>query len=163
MSTAGSKNNADTKIRFAERHFLGRLSEELSELIAMQCAEAFDEEGLVIPVKSCSLMIAVEAREPASAKQLADALDRSHQLVSQKLPKLLKLDLLECEQDPQDSRQKLYRLTEFGREQIALFHALQTRLELAYERLHKEAGDVTGLLRSTLAALRDKPISERLK
>ena len=162
MSTSASTDGDVARLSFPQRHFLARLTEELSDLIAAQSAEAFEREGLVIPVKSCSLMIAVKTCEPAPARQLADALDRSHQLVSQKLPKLVSLGLLECERDPQDSRQKLYRLTAFGREQMQLFHLLQRRLETAYEDLHQEAGDVTGALQAALAALRAKPIGERL-
>lgn len=145
------------------RLYLGRLNEELSDLIAEQCGQAFAENGVVIPVKSCSLMAAVQARQPASARQLADALERSHQLVSQKLPKLVDLGLLEWEVDPADSRQKLYRLTGAGNEQMRVWQQLQHRIDAAYAQIESEIGDITGVLHGALLALRTQSIAERIE
>ena len=73
------------------RTFLGRLSEQLSELIEQQSAEVFKRAGLVIPVKSSSLMGAIALLGPVSVADLGRALDRSHQLIQQKIPKLATL------------------------------------------------------------------------
>ena len=54
-------------------------------------------------------------------------------------------------------------MTPKGRAQMQLFHELQQKLEQAYDGLHREAGDVTGVLRNALAALRDRPIAARLR
>ncbi len=146
---------------FADRHFLGRLSEELSDLIAQQSRALMGERGIIIPPKSCSLMVAIEHHQPASARVLADALGRSHQLVSQKLPKLIELELLEVVPNPSDRREKLYRMTPHGKEQMALFRQLQPHLERVYADLFEEVGDVAAILRAALGALNDRPLLER--
>lgn len=168
MNIAGSNDGKGTaRLVLSRRLFFGRLAEELSDLIAKQSAEAFDDFGIVIPPRSCSLMVAAEALEPASAQSLATALDRSHQLVSQKLPKLLQLGLLEWEKDPADSRQKLYRLTEAGREQMVLFRQIQVKIEAAYEDLDREtaaseAESVSGIIAAALEALSKRPLKDRM-
>ncbi|AKM07226.1 MarR family protein [Pelagerythrobacter marensis] len=162
MSTDVSEPSERAPYPIRGRLYLARLSEELSDLITDQCVPVFAEGGLVIPVKSCSLMLAVQAHQPASARKLADALERSHQLVSQKLPKLVDLGLLEWEIDPADSRQKLYRLTETGKDQMRVWQQLQHRIDAAYAQLENEIGDITGMLRSALSSLRTQPIAERV-
>ena len=162
MHTAGSTDEGGIAQELRERYFLGRLSEELSELIAEQSAVAFDAAGIVIPVKSCSLMVAIERLQPAAARDLADALDRSHQLVSQKLPKLLQLGLVECDGDPDDLRRKLYRLTHKGVEQMALLRELDPRIDAAYADLCADVGDLPQILRDALSGLRDRPIIDRI-
>ncbi len=163
VSITGSEpNDLPDSLSFSEAYFLGRLSEELSDMIAGQAAAVFDQAGLVIPIKSCSLMLAIEAMEPASAKTLAVTLARSHQLVSQKLPKLLKLGLLSCEQDPEDLRLKQYRLTDYGREQMRIFHDLEARLVAAYQALDDDIGGVIGPIKDTLVALQKRPLTERV-
>lgn len=149
------------KHTFADRHFLGRLSEELSDVIARQSRELMHERGISIPPKSCSLMVAIGQHQPASARVLADALGRSHQLVSQKLPKLIDLRLLESVANPSDRREKLYRMTSHGEAQMALFRQLQPHLERIYADLFAEVGDVSAILRAALAALEDRPLLQR--
>ncbi|MDJ0643997.1 MAG: MarR family winged helix-turn-helix transcriptional regulator [Erythrobacter sp.] len=146
---------------FADRHFLGRLSEELSDLIAQQSRELMVDRGIVIPPKSCSLMVAIDRHQPASARMLADALGRSHQLMSQKLPKLVGLDLVETIADPNDGRAKLYRLTAHGEAQIASFRHLQPHLERIYIELFEEVGDLSAILRAAVDALEKRPLRDR--
>ena len=86
------------------RTFLGRLSEQLSELIEQQSAEVFKRAGIIIPVKSSSLMGAIGTLGPISVADLVRALDRSHQLIQQKMPKLLALGLVSRRPDPADQR-----------------------------------------------------------
>lgn len=149
-------------LAFADKHFTARLTEELSELIAAQSEDLFRAFGIDIPVKSCSLMLAIRACEPASARTLSDALVRSHQLVSQKLPKLLRLGLIAIEDDPADGRQKLYRLTAEGRAQLARFQDLRRSLENAYDGLERDAGPLSQVLRAAIGALRAQPLADRV-
>lgn len=147
---------------FADRHFLGRLCEDLSDLIAAQSTDLLEREGISIPSKSCSLMIAIAQCQPASAKALSVALDRSHQLVSQKLPKLVKLNLIECEVNEADQREKLYKLTREGREQIERFQLLQGRLEQCYKDLFDEVGEVSKTVGDAINALKERPLIDRV-
>lgn len=143
--------------------FLGRLSEALSARIEEQTRPLFDDAGIVVPVKSCSLLTALgEARE-ASAAELARTLGQSHQLVIQKCPALLRLGLITQHADPTDARRKIFRLTDTGRDQLARIDAYSAQISEVYRALFEEVGDVHGAILKALKALADKPLSERIK
>ena len=142
--------------------FIGRPIDELSALIVEQSAMIFEEQDIVIPVRSCSLMTALGHLKEASASDLASTLDQSHQLILQKLPKLLRLDLVERNPDPEDARRKVFSLTEKGKEQLALFQDCSVQLRKAYKELFEEVGDIKRLATVTIAALRERTLSSRV-
>ncbi len=145
-----------------DRTFLGRLSEQLSELIEQQSAEVFRRAGIVIPVKSSSLMAAVATLGPVSVADLMRALDRSHQLIQQKMPKLLALDLVSRRPDPADQRAVLIELTDRGREQLALLNGLNAEFERAYAEMEEEAGPVFDGIGRAIRSLKSRPLIDRI-
>ena len=144
------------------RTFLGRLSEQLSELIEQQSAEVFKRAGLVIPVKSSSLMGAIAMLGPVSVADLGRALGRSHQLIQQKLPKLVQLELVMRQPDPQDQRVILIQVTDRGREQLALLDALDGEFERAYAEMEQDAGPVFDGIKRAIQSLQERPLIERM-
>lgn len=145
-----------------DRTFLGRLSEQLSELIEQQSAEVFKRAGLVLPVKSASLLGAVATLGPVSVADLVRALDRSHQLIQQKMPKLLTLGLVSRRPDPDDQRVILIEITDKGREQLALLDGLAAAFDRAYAEMEEEAGPVFEGLNRAIAALKSRPLIDRM-
>jgi DNA-binding MarR family transcriptional regulator len=141
--------------------FLGRLSEMLSMRIEEQTRELFDASGIVVPVRSCSLLVVLEQAGEASAAQLARALGHSHQLVTQKIPALLRLGLITQHPDPADARRKLFRLTDKGRAQLASVNAYSDRIAEIYRTLFEEVGDTHKIILDTLTALEERPLSQR--
>lgn len=144
------------------RTFLGRLSEQLSELIEQQSAEVFKRAGLVIPVKSSSLMGAIATLGPVSVADLGRALDRSHQLIQQKIPKLVKLELVTRQPDPEDQRVTLIAITDKGREQLALLDNLEGEFERAYAEMEQDAGPVFDTIKRAIKSLQVQPLAERM-
>lgn len=145
-----------------DRTFLGRLSEQLSELIEQQSAEVFKRAGLVIPVKSSSLLGAIATLGPVSVADLVRALDRSHQLIQQKIPKLVTLGLVTRQPSPDDQRVVLIAITDAGREQLALLDGLNTAFEQAYGEMEQDAGPVFDTIKRAIAALKDRPLIDRM-
>jgi DNA-binding MarR family transcriptional regulator len=143
--------------------FLGRLSEALSQRIEEQTRPLFDDAGIIVPVRSCSLLTALSEAGEASAADLARTLGQSHQLVIQKCPALLRLGLITQHADPTDARRKIFRLTDAGRDQLARIDAYSVRISEVYRALFEEVGDVHGAILKALNALADKPLSERVK
>ncbi len=143
--------------------FLGRLSEALSQRIEEQTRPLFDDAGIIVPVRSCSLLSALSDAGEASAAELARALGQSHQLVVQKCPALLRLGLITQHADPADARRKIFRLTDAGRDQLYRIDAYSVRISSIYRALFDEVGDVHGAILSALKALADKPLRERFK
>ena len=144
------------------RTFLGLLSEQLSDLIEQQSAEVFRRAGLVIPVKSASLLGAVASLGPVSISDLVRALNRSHQLIQQKMPKLVALGLVTRRPDPEDQRAVLIEITEKGREQLALLDGLSRQFERAYAGMEAEAGPVFDGLNRAILALKARPLIDRM-
>jgi DNA-binding MarR family transcriptional regulator len=142
--------------------FLGRAVERLSMLIAEQSKAVFDAMGIVIPVRSCSLMTVIARLGTASASDLARELGHSHQLVMQKIPKLVSLRLIEHRDDEDDARRRLFYLTEEGFRQLALFEQGSVHLRAAYQGLFAEVGDAKALVERTIDALNARPLDRRL-
>lgn len=143
--------------------FLGRLSEALSTRIEEQTRPLFDAAGIVVPVKTCSLLTALDEAGEASAADLARTLGQSHQLVVQKCPALLRLGLITQHRDPADARRKLFRLTDAGHDQLARIDAYSERIGDVYRSLFDEVGDVHGAILRTLAALEARPLRDRIE
>ena len=122
--------------------YLGRLSEALSMRIEEQTRPLFDEAGITVPVRSCSLLTALGAAHEASAAELARTLGQSHQLVVQKCPALLRLGVITQHPDPHDARRKLFRLTEAGHDQLARIDAYSVTITRVYRTLFEEVGDL---------------------
>ena len=144
------------------RTFLGRLSEQLSELIEHQSAEVFKRAGLVIPVKSSSLLGAIAALGPVSVSDLVRALSRSHQLIQQKMPKLLTLGLVTRRPDPDDQRVILIEITDKGREQLALLDRLAPEFDRAYAEMEEDAGPVFDGISRVISSLKSRPLIDRI-
>ncbi|HBY43738.1 MULTISPECIES: MarR family transcriptional regulator [unclassified Brevundimonas] len=145
-----------------DRTFLGRLSEQLSELIEQQSAEVFKRAGIVIPVKSSSLLGAIATLGPVSVADLVRALDRSHQLIQQKIPKLLALDLVSRRPDPNDLRINLIEITDRAREQLALLDGLTPEFERAYAEMEEEAGPVFDAVARAIRSLKARSLNDRI-
>ena len=145
------------------RTFLGRLSEQLSELIEQQSAEVFKRAGLVIPVKSSSLLGAIATLGPVSASDLVRALNRSHQLIQQKMPKLVTLGLVTRRPAPDDQRIILIEITDKGREQLALLAGLAQAFDRAYAEMEEDAGPVFDGINRAIKALKARPLIDRIE
>lgn len=142
--------------------FLGRAVERLSVLIADQTKMVFDRMGVVIPVRSCSLMIVLAKLGTASASDLARELGHSHQLVMQKIPKLVSLGLLDHQNDDNDARRRIFHLTDEGVTQLAEFEKCTALIRTAYDWLFAEVGDVRQFVDRTADALNEKPLDKRI-
>lgn len=142
--------------------FLGRAVERLSVLIADQSKAVFDATGLIIPVRSCSLMTVLAKLGTASASDLARELGHSHQLVMQKIPKLIRLGLIEHSNDEDDARRRVFHLTAEGVRQLAIFERCAKLIVTAYEGLFEEVGDIRRFVDHAVAALNDKPLDKRI-
>jgi DNA-binding MarR family transcriptional regulator len=145
------------------RMFLGRVSEQLSDLIEQQSAEVFKRAGLVVPVKSSSLLAAIATLGPVSVSDLVRALDRSHQLIQQKMPKLVTLGLVTRRPDPNDQRITRIEITDRGREQLALLDGLASAFERAYAEMEEDAGPVFDGIKRAIDALKARPLIDRIE
>lgn len=142
--------------------FLGRAVERLSDLIAEQCETMLRDQGVTIPVKSYSLVSVLAQLGSGTAADLSRQLDVSHQLVLQKIPKLVKLGLITSARDGDDARKKMFSLTREGERQWEKFQHCRNLIRQAYDGLFAEVGNVMDVISKASAALHRQPLGERI-
>lgn len=142
--------------------FIGKQADDLGNLISEQIKPIYQSLGIIVPVKSCSIVHALYAAEQAALTDLSKTLNQSHQLVKQKLPRLMKLELIEVQQDPDDKRRLLYSLTHIGIKQAKLLN--ENSLEKVYENLSNEINtDLYQILVAAIDGLKKKDLLTRFK
>lgn len=154
MNRFSSKNNT------SPHSFIGKQADDLGQLLYVQVKPIYELLGIIVPVKSCSIMHFLNNNTGASLVELAKNLQQSHQLVKQKLPRLHKLGLLEIHDDDDDKRRKIYRLTPLGQQQAALLkeHSLQS----IYQDLSDEIqSDLNNILSAAINSLQNKDLLSR--
>lgn len=144
--------------------FTGKVSTDLGNLISVQMTPIYKSLGIIIPVKSSSIMSILRRNQPISLAELSKALQQSHQLVNQKLPKLQALELITKKDDPNDKRCNVYSLTQKGEQQIQLLAEHSTKIRELFYGLSKEVGmDIYALLDSAIEALNKESLIKRFE
>ncbi len=140
--------------------FIGKQADDLGQLISEQIKPLYASLGIVVPVKSCSIIHTLSNLGQASVTEVARVLNQSHQLVKQKLPRLVKLNLIEYHADPDDKRKTFYQLTQLGKEQSELLK--KHSLEHVYAQLSVEVGaDLYQVLTAAMNGLKNQDLYSR--
>ena len=145
-----------------KRTFIGKYADDLGQLISAQIKPVYAALGIIVPVKSCSLVHTLAKLKQASLMELANHLNQSHQLVKQKVPRLLELRIISQSQDPDDKRRTLYQLTEAGQQQAAILN--QDPMAGIYQQLSDEVGcDIRQVLTRAIEQLQGKDLLTRFQ
>jgi DNA-binding MarR family transcriptional regulator len=140
--------------------FIGKQADDLSNLIREQIKPIYQSLGIVVPVKSCSVIHYLNKHDDLSVTDLAKHLKQSHQLVKQKLPKLQTLGLIEQRADDNDKRRSTYHLTSEGKHQAQLLD--ENSLISVYQHLSNEVGaDLHKVLNKAINGLKHKDLLTR--
>jgi DNA-binding MarR family transcriptional regulator len=144
------------------KSFIGKQADDLSNLILEQIKPIYHSIGIIVPVKSCSIIYYLDKLNDMSVTDLAKQLKQSHQLVKQKLPKLHKLGLIHQQSDENDKRRSTYHLTDSGQQQAQLLaeHSLYS----VYQHLSDEVGaDINQVLATAIRCLKQKDLFTRFQ
>ncbi len=140
--------------------FIGKQADDLSNLIREQIKPIYEALGIVVPVKSCSVIHYLNKFDDLSVTDLAKHLNQSHQLIKQKLPKLQKLGLITTRSDENDKRRTTYHLTVVGRHQAQLLS--ENSLNAVYEHLSEEINaNLHKVLNNAINGLKQKDLLTR--
>lgn len=118
--------------------YLGKHAQRLLFLSSEQVADVYKDRGICIPVSLSSTLQVIAQGKGMSLADIARALDIPHQLVSQRTEKLLKLDLIIKQADPNDGRRSEYHLTKLGDAQAKLLKQCMEDTALIYGDLYDE-------------------------
>jgi len=142
------------------KSFIGKQADDLSNLIREQIKPIYESLGIVVPVKSCSVIYYLNKFDDLSVTDLAKHLKQSHQLVKQKLPKLHGLGLIEQRDDDNDKRRSTYHLTKEGKLQAKLLD--ENSLISVYQHLSDEIdADLHKVLNKAINGLKQKDLLTR--
>ncbi len=142
--------------------FIGKQADDLGQLIHEQVKPLYESLGIIVPVKSCSIIHYLNKYENISVTDLAKHLKQSHQLVKQKLPKLQRLGLIESLSDKNDKRRTTYHLTQSGLSQAKLLK--ENSLNAVYQHLSKEIGaSLHQVLEDAINGLKQKDMLTRFQ
>jgi len=149
-----------TKLEKISDSFIGKQADDLSNLIREQLKPIYESLGIVVPVKSCSVIHYLNKYDNLSVTDLAKHLNQSHQLIKQKLPKLQQLGLITTQSDKNDKRRTTYHLTVTGRYQAHLLS--ENSLKSVYEHLSDEIGsNLHKVLNDAINGLKQKDLYKR--
>jgi len=144
------------------KSFIGKQADDLSNLILEQIKPIYHSLGIIVPIKSCSIIHYLDILNDMSVTNLAKQLNQSHQLIKQKLPKLQKLGLIHQQNDENDKRRTTYHLTESGQQQALLL--TQHSMYSVYQHLSDEVGaDINQVLASAILCLKQKDLFTRFQ
>ena len=143
--------------------FFGRALENFQDMLLEQSERVFEQAGIIVPVRSCSLLVAIKESGSTSASDLSRQLGYSHQLVLQKIPKLKRLDLIKIQQDPNDGRRRIFKLTQKGAGQVKKLEVTLPAFATAYKELFKQVGDIQQILSDASTALEEVPLEKRIQ
>ncbi|ACV26431.1 MarR family winged helix-turn-helix transcriptional regulator [Kangiella koreensis] len=148
----------------SNKALLGKRAEDLSNLIEQQTQPIFDSLGIIVPIKSCSTLLCLQEVAHSSLADIARKLEQSHQLVKQKLPKLIKLGLIKQQPDKEDKRRTLYSLTTKGISQTSKIQTYLAQSEQLVESISKDVGiDVFEAIDKAIKTMQEKTLWERYK
>lgn len=146
------------------RAFTAKLLFDLHLLITEQAADVYRDMGIIFPVSVSSTVLYLNSVEQASLTQIAKALSQPHQLISQRIKTLLKLDLLVKSSDKVDKRRTFYSLSSVGKQQGKLLKEYCYGAEVAFNNISEEIGvDLHELLNQSIDSLHKNSFSNRWK
>ncbi len=118
--------------------FLARIMDRLQDKFAQGFAEWYCEIGIRSPVRTQSLMRAID-EQPRAVTELAELLGQSHPVIVTWVKRLTKIGLVSTAADPRDRRRTLVRLTASGRRDLARQKHTENAILAAYRRLLSDA------------------------
>lgn len=142
--------------------FMAKRVFDLHLLILKQAEEVYSNKGICFPVAVSSVMLFLSSIDAASLAQISRAMGQPHQLIAQRIKILLKLALIEGQQDKNDKRRTLYKLTPLGKEQGQLLDEYCIEAAQAFNHLSAELDvDLHDILDKACKALEMTSFAQR--
>lgn len=141
-------------------YYLRRLSDKISE----ETGPLLEERGIELAPRTVSVALSLSAHPGATTTDLADWLGLSHQLVSQRLAKLIASGLAEHEVSPADRRRRQHLLTAKGEEEVEKMKPFLADVQRIFDELFGQIQvDLLAAARKAIHALEDRTITQRFR
>jgi len=142
--------------------YLGKFAQDLMFQTSEQMDVVYRSRGITIPVLLSSTLHFLAENKGASVADVSKGLGLQHQLVAQRIQKLLDMRLISKRKDRSDRRRTEYHLTSSGQEQADRLIACMTDTAVIYEELFAEIEcDLVKALSKASSAIQGKSLSQR--
>jgi DNA-binding MarR family transcriptional regulator len=136
---------------------------QLASTLYEQMDECFTAEGMKLPGYAISIVQSLYHGGSQSITDLAQRLQLSHQLASQRVKWLVTAGLATAASAKADRRVRVISLTKLGRAEGRKLQAFLPELDRAYSDLFSEIGlDLHDAMLRASAALADRPLHSRI-
>ena len=143
--------------------FIANLLDRLVGQIVEQGEDLLADAGIVFPSRTVSSVLLIGERGAISTADIAKALSQPHQLVTQRIDLLIKLEVIERTDDPEDGRRKLLKLSPTGLDQYDRLQRRLTKASEAFASLFAEIEcDLSAIAMRAMSALDHRSILERV-
>ncbi|WP_265562205.1 winged helix-turn-helix transcriptional regulator [Sphingomicrobium arenosum] len=147
---------------FDDEGYLGKRLQDVLALATQQIAQVHAARGLVMPVEGTSTLHALAPGTRRSLTEIARQLGQSHQLIAQRLQRLVQQGLATKTADPNDGRRSEYQLTSLGVEQWEILDHFMDDVAIVNRRLFEEIGcDLVAALDAMAKALKHQDYRSR--
>ncbi|MGJ8662154.1 MAG: MarR family winged helix-turn-helix transcriptional regulator [Marinicella sp.] len=142
--------------------FMSHFARRLADLINEQGAEVLEQLELTTPVTSISTMQYIYQNSEITATDLAQALQVTHQMATQRINKLIQLKLLKRVANTENQKSKQIKLSPLGEIEINSLQPFINKMQLIFTQLEAETGiKLTQALFKAETSLRNKPLKDR--
>ncbi|WP_343264946.1 MarR family winged helix-turn-helix transcriptional regulator [Kordiimonas laminariae] len=147
-----------------QRAFIANQLNRLADLISDQGEVILEDAGIVFPARATSTVLLIGERGGMSAADIGNILEQPHQLVTQRIELLIKLNIAERVNDPSDGRRKVIQLTSKGQDQFRKLQIFLKDAEQLFTTLFQELGyDLTSIAQETTDALNKSSLRDRMR
>ena len=144
--------------------FIAHAARRLADLVNEQTSTMMEDLNLTAPSTSVSTLIYLRQADGSTAKELADALGVSHQMATQRLNKLLELQLVEQAPHPNDKRAKVISLSKLGQVEADTLVQFTNKVAQAFSAIDAEIGcQLSSSIRKAETLLIEKPLAKRIR
>ncbi len=125
--------------------FLASKAKSLYDLIVQQGAQLLIDLGAHTPSNCTSIILLLECYDSLSTVEIAHKLNKSHQLISQRINRLETLNLIHRSVSDSDRRAKVISLTELGLEDVEKVkqacHVADHHFQALYREINLNVGE----------------------
>lgn len=151
-------------IKSLENAFLAHFSRRLSDLIIEQCSNHLKNLGITTPATAVSSIYFLADNDNVTVADLAEALDVTHQMATQRSNQLEKMGLIYRKPKPGDMRAKTIHLSESGIEESRKLRPFTKSLSAVFDEINEQIEcELMVKIRQAELALIEKPLFQRIE
>lgn len=144
--------------------YMAHFCRRLADLIIEQGSEILAEKGLTTSSTALSTIFYLDQNQNTTLASLASALGVNHQIATQRINGLVKLDLVTRSSSDEDKRAKFFVLTPTGKKEAKQLLPFATEMTQVFEDFEAELNcELKNVMQKEERSLLQKSLKQRLE